>query len=974
MDAQLTRIIKEVSLLPNQSTPRPAALNDDVRKGTGVSTGVESRAELTFSDKTITRLGANTIFSFNEGTRNLDLGGGVILLHVPKDSGGARITTSSVTAAITGTTLIFEFHKDAVSKVFVLEGTVRMALRLHPNQWLPIHAGEMMAIEPKAEHLDAPGVFDIESLMQTSPLITDFTPLRSLPLIVQEIERQNQQRANGLLSGPVWVVYGSGDGVTLKDPPPLDVLDQRLNSIIPGAVASGEFGALKEITTPDPYVIDTTTRIMTAPTITTNGLKGQGKIYRGAVRDGLPSQYYFGSTSSFDTASGFDSEFGDGKPTAAFKFNNLQLSGSPTIKIPPQGASNLAFISLDDIHSAGSGGPITFAGINDVLFATQLDTPINLDNTIAFSGLNRLTFYARASNLTLASSIDNVQSVGLFARGTATVNGPENVFEFKSFVGQNFAAGTGHITAHVIQIDSLGDVNFDTNQFSVGPAFTTDVRLTATSTVDLSVGDTSVLSGASSIFVQGDSINVTGSATLNFRAGATVQFVSGAGDLEASTITFNYPGQSLEMSAINGNINAMGITGGDVIKSELGAINVTNLLNAHIVMAGGDVTAGQVQVQTINPGVLSSNTTLTAGAGGITPFLGLTNSSFPPVFNVSTVKSPNGIDFSGSNFSAPSSAGGQLTLNAQTQSFDAAGINGANFNGAAAPNSNSPAGDGGTFTVNTLNALSVNSNISATSGLIGSNAEPSGAGGTVNLTSNNAQVSVAPSTAITVSSSDPVGQVNRRSSSRGGNINISSAASAITAINISSSAQLLALLDATAPGPGGKVIVTATGSTSGINVQGTLQADRGAVDVRQTNSGSVVLNGATLRGDIIKVAALGANGSLFIGKSVISADTILKLYANGSAGLIEFTDNVTLSGASVKTIAADTVTIDNGKVVNVSGPAADIFVNFNGPVPKANYAAGSGGNGNTTGSFSGSGAKVPQPLINAPPLGARGGP
>ena len=71
-----------------------------------VRTGIESRAELTFTDQTLARLGANTIFSFDKGTRNLELGGGVMLLRVPKDAGGAQINTAAVTAAITGTTVM----------------------------------------------------------------------------------------------------------------------------------------------------------------------------------------------------------------------------------------------------------------------------------------------------------------------------------------------------------------------------------------------------------------------------------------------------------------------------------------------------------------------------------------------------------------------------------------------------------------------------------------------------------------------------------------------------------------------------------------------------------------------------------------------------------------------------------------------------------------------------------------------------
>lgn len=69
-------------------------MSDQVRDGTAVRTGVESRAELTFTDQTLARLGSNMIFSFDQGTRNLELGGGAVLLRVPKDPGGAQINTA----------------------------------------------------------------------------------------------------------------------------------------------------------------------------------------------------------------------------------------------------------------------------------------------------------------------------------------------------------------------------------------------------------------------------------------------------------------------------------------------------------------------------------------------------------------------------------------------------------------------------------------------------------------------------------------------------------------------------------------------------------------------------------------------------------------------------------------------------------------------------------------------------------------
>jgi hypothetical protein len=109
-EAQVTQVVKDVKLLPTGAAARPAAVSDEVRDGTAVRTGVDSRSELKFTDQTLARLGANTLFSFSEGTRNLNLQDGAMLLRVPKGAGGAKINSSAVTAAITGTTVMVETH------------------------------------------------------------------------------------------------------------------------------------------------------------------------------------------------------------------------------------------------------------------------------------------------------------------------------------------------------------------------------------------------------------------------------------------------------------------------------------------------------------------------------------------------------------------------------------------------------------------------------------------------------------------------------------------------------------------------------------------------------------------------------------------------------------------------------------------------------------------------------------------------
>ena len=101
-EAKVTQIIQDVRVLPSGAAARPAALNDDVRQGTAVHTGIQSRSELTFKDQTITRLGEKTIYSPGAGVRTIDVGSGQFLLYLPKKSGGAKVKMGPVTAAITG--------------------------------------------------------------------------------------------------------------------------------------------------------------------------------------------------------------------------------------------------------------------------------------------------------------------------------------------------------------------------------------------------------------------------------------------------------------------------------------------------------------------------------------------------------------------------------------------------------------------------------------------------------------------------------------------------------------------------------------------------------------------------------------------------------------------------------------------------------------------------------------------------------
>src|SRR5438045_9442695 len=103
-EALVSQVIQDVRLLEAHATPRPAAVNDKVTLRRAVRTGAESRAELTFTDLTITRLGANTIFSLQAGAREVELTKGTILLAVPSGAAPARANTVAVTVSVMGGT------------------------------------------------------------------------------------------------------------------------------------------------------------------------------------------------------------------------------------------------------------------------------------------------------------------------------------------------------------------------------------------------------------------------------------------------------------------------------------------------------------------------------------------------------------------------------------------------------------------------------------------------------------------------------------------------------------------------------------------------------------------------------------------------------------------------------------------------------------------------------------------------------
>ena len=192
-EALLTQLVRDVNVIEASTPARRARLNERVGEGTGIRTGGDSRAELTFVDLTITRLGANSLYSFRKAGRHLELNSGSTLLRVPKNSGGATIVSPGITAGISGTTVIFEFARGGDARLTVLEGTARLTLTRYSDQSRNLRAGQALQVPASAARIPEPTEVDLDRLMKTSPLIVGFRPLPSQGLINQAIKQQREQ-------------------------------------------------------------------------------------------------------------------------------------------------------------------------------------------------------------------------------------------------------------------------------------------------------------------------------------------------------------------------------------------------------------------------------------------------------------------------------------------------------------------------------------------------------------------------------------------------------------------------------------------------------------------------------------------------------------------------------------------------------------------------------------------------------------
>jgi len=927
--ARVSQVIQDVRVLETHGAPRPAAVNDKVIQGMGVRTGVESRAELTFTDLTITRLGANTVFSFKQGARELDLTSGAVLLQIPPKAPAVKVSTSAVTAAITGGTALFATGPP--TKFMVLEGIGTFYPTGHPERAATINGGEMMTMTAD-RRMTKPEKFDVKLVLKTSRLIKDFPPLENMPLVMAVVDLQlAEQQLAGLNSqvlarnlvdligttdqnanaNPVVLVRSSTSSPTVPPPtpppptppPPTPPPPPPTPTPSPSGTPT-KFGTPSTITSPNPYVITSGTVISTDPSITTNGVTDFGKIYRGRSIDGPVSAWAFGSTSAFDTASGFDDLIGDNSG-AAFKFTALQLNGDPTIDTT-NGETNLGLIAVNSITSGGAGGVLTFEGIRGLLLATQ-NGPITLGPGISFSRLHDLTIYARgsSSDLTIGSDISTTSQVSLFAQRDMSMTSSITTDDLYAFVGRNISID-GQATIHAPTITLFAGQNLNwSGQTSDETAFNSSGNVSISAGQMLNIANDltiirrngGITSGLNIVLYAGTDLLVGGNLSIatdisNLETGANIDVLANRNLTVGGSLALETSATAQSGSGANIDLRVGGtLTAGDLFLGVELAVQFPQQNGENVTLAVGkdliahnEANSGGIDLEIITP----VRQTVNSGAN---LFLSVGN-------NLTT------------------DAGGDTRLFVNNNINEV--VNGGNILAAI----------GGNLNTNNLTLELLNEG-----GEIGT-------GGIVSLVA-----------AGDIHANSLLAQIDNRQGGvigDGGVIGMDVAGNA----NIANDATIAFY------GSDGAAAAAILINGGNYNVGGTFLT-------YMDGNGAITFNNASAHADILKAGVFGANGVLNIGGGMLSADTTLKLYAPGSNGHLNFLSNVTLGGNSTKILAANSITIFDNVVVTIGGKApADVYTN------NANYT-GFGGNGSTTGTFAGSGANRPQPLSKAPPFDAR---
>jgi len=615
--AKVTRLEKDVKILKQNAAPHAAAVGEDVTAVTSVATGASSRAELTFPDKSLTRLGANSRFTVRGEKHTIDLDSGVMLIEVPEKLRDAKVRTAAVTAAVTGGTMIFEFLPGGFVKIMVVEGIVDLFLTNKPSEFATLHAGQMIIQPVNATTLSPAVDFDLKLLLKTSKLISGEGEPNSKQ-ISDALSAQQALINDGELVKTNLVIPGLGTIVQLDNDSRLSVLDTLVARNVPPAAApqggggnnGGGNGAQGGGTPPKPSfqgavplisgltVLNAHSFIKTDPKVTAFNVgtgtspTSDGAVYNAAT-DGPFPYFGFGSLQIGDPE--LAARLQAKGEWAAYKFEALLINGTPRF--------DLATFYCDDYGGGGgllatNGAIVVDHTIPNVILSALGDITLAADNQYSTgpgsdgettsdslktkkTGLEALLLYSQNGGITLAQDFQIKaanQEITLVAAGPTsdvTIQGDINIYNgtLLASAGQDLSVSS-NVAADAITFRGGRDVTISGNGGGEGGGPIVEARngdLRVSAKRDLKVTNVAQLRvrGTRSIKIA-DSAQLKTLSELPPDALLRLESQQGAITVDGNSYL---EGPSIEIEAANGNINLVNslFSATNAFKARMGA-------------------------------------------------------------------------------------------------------------------------------------------------------------------------------------------------------------------------------------------------------------------------------------------------------------------------------------------------------------------------------------------------------------------
>jgi hypothetical protein len=214
---KFTDVVKDVKILNVATKAETTAKVGDVLVPPNViKTGADSRAELVAEDQTVTRVGANTIFSVEANSRDVNIAKGSVLFHSPAGKGGGNIKSAGATASVLGTTLIVGANQSGGFKVMLLEGKGQVTGA--GGGGTKLTAGQMSFAMP-GQAPSQPLNFELKGQVSGSKLVGGFSkPLASIAKIEAAVNLQQSKIASGDMAS-TGLMIGDSPSVAFKVDP-----------------------------------------------------------------------------------------------------------------------------------------------------------------------------------------------------------------------------------------------------------------------------------------------------------------------------------------------------------------------------------------------------------------------------------------------------------------------------------------------------------------------------------------------------------------------------------------------------------------------------------------------------------------------------------------------------------------------------------------------------------------------------------